>query len=296
MRRSSMPTVVTIVLSVLAAASAAQAQSGTRYYVCRTRDFAKRIEYVSPIFASAADFQAVGKAWGAEMTSKYGIQAINYYPCGQGGYATAEMAKQALDGFTQSRGQFKAEDIAWTYGGAKALTVADKPREQAAPANPVQTGLTTLTAAQRALAQGQVTGSAGWCQYNMHELRALFDCNSLAQAVLRHQLAHPEEWHTGRDYPSPQPPVIHDLVGGIPHRVDCAECLTDQRIAAYIGEMMQPSYTIAQRMKNTTPAKLDEHKACLTKTFGKLIRSEPYPDAAQRLYNIAESQCSGSRP
>ena len=295
MRRSASFPLTVIVLSVLAAAPAARAQSGTRYYVCRTRDFAKRIEYVSPIFASTADFQTVGKAWGAEMTSKYGITALNYYPCGQGGYASADQAKQALDAFAQSRGQFKAEDVTWTYGGAQAVTVADKPQEQAAPPPP-KPGLTALTAAQRAQAQAQVTGSTGWCQYNMHELRQVFGCSDLAQAVLRHQLAHPEEWLTGRDYPTPQPPPIHDLVGGIPHRVECAECITDQRVADYIGEMMKPSYTIAQQMKNTTPAKLDEHKACLTKTFGKLIRGEPYPDAAQRLYNTAEAQCSGSKP
>lgn len=296
MRRSGTLPVAMIVLSVLAMAAPLGAQSSTRYYVCTTRDFSKRIGYASPIFASTADFQTVGKAWGALMTAKYGIQALNYYPCSQGGYATPEVAKGARDGFVALvRDQLKQQevDVDWTYGGAQALTVA-APQAQAAPAPPPPK-LTALTAAQRAQAQAQVAGNTGWCQANMHEMRTLFDCSSLAQAVLRHQLAHPEEWRTDRDHPSPEPPSEHDLVGGIPHHVDCAECLTDQRIAGYIDEMMQSSYAVALKMKATSQEKFDQTKACLTKTFGKLIRGEPYPDAVQRLYNTANAQCAGSR-
>lgn len=292
---------VALSLMLLVPPGAHAQTSSTRYYACLTRDFSKRVGYVSPIFAvdaKQADFVTIGKAWGAMITAKYGDAALPYYPCSQGGYATPAQAKDARDRFIASvRDQMKQPivEVAWTYDSAPAVTVAAEPAPKAAPpAPPKPAAPATLTAADRQAAQAEVTYSKGYCQYNMHELRTLLDCDCFAQMVLHHRLAHPEE--RVKDVDGSRPVPVSNLIGGFGGRLDCTECLTDQRIAAYVSEMMHETNGPALQLKAITQAKLDAMIACTTKGFTESIRAKPYVDEVQRQYNLAAVTCAGSKP
>ncbi|HET9983711.1 MAG TPA: hypothetical protein VFQ38_08990 [Longimicrobiales bacterium] len=302
MRRSTLSGTMVALSLALLPAPAARAQSTTRYYVCLTRDFAKRVGYVSPIFAATgpqAEFVKVGNAWGQLLTSKYGDAALPYYPCSQGGYDTPAQAKTARDRFialVRDQMHQPIVDVDWTYGSAPALAVAsdsaqEKPAAPAAKAAPA-----APTAADRTAALAEVANSKGYCEHNMRELRALFDCDCFAQMVLHHRLAHPEEREVVGGGEPPRPPSVPALISGLRWKLDCAECLTDQRIAAYISAMMHMTYDPALRMKAMTQEKVDAIAACTTKGFAQRLRAKPYVEQVRQAYDDAYLPCAGSRP
>src|SRR5574338_127414 len=70
-------------------------------WVCMTRDFTKRVAYVSPVFnVKQADEMQVNPAWHKVMTEKYGITALPYRSC-QGPYPSALLADSARMQFMQ---------------------------------------------------------------------------------------------------------------------------------------------------------------------------------------------------
>src|SRR6185312_5501573 len=79
-------------LSFILVAAANSAAQGARPYVCMTRDFTKRVAYVSRVFnVQQADAPKVNPAWNQVMTSTYGITALPYQSC-QGPYPSVALA------------------------------------------------------------------------------------------------------------------------------------------------------------------------------------------------------------
>jgi hypothetical protein len=82
MRAPSPPLLPAIALSMLLASSTAASAQAPAPYVCMTRDFSKRVGYVSPMFKVApAEAMKVNPAWNQVMTSQYGITALPYLSC-----------------------------------------------------------------------------------------------------------------------------------------------------------------------------------------------------------------------
>jgi hypothetical protein len=253
-----------------------------------TRDFTKRVAYVSPVFnVKQADEMQVNPAWHKVMTETYGITALPYRSC-QGPYASALLADSARMQFMHSiRTTFhqQVNELGWTYAGAAVITVAHAPPAPAAvaaPAAPV-----ALTAADRAAFQAEVPQARGYCEQNY---RGLYDCDRFAQAVLQHRLAHPEEWEGQKGGQRRRPP-IHDLAVGIQFKLDCTDCLDDNLLASWARKQVEGNMSQLLMTKMTTQAKVDARAACVSKAFVKHMHADPWLHHVQANFNAAGLDC-----
>jgi len=273
MRPPALPSFAVIGLSMLLASSSAAFAQAPEPYVCMTRDFSKRIGYVSPVFKVApAEAMKVNPAWNQVMTSQYGITALPYLSC-QGPYPSDAVADSARTKFIENlRNTMKQQvnELSWTYGGAPAVKVAPPPPRQAA--------------------QAGVANSKGYCTQN---LKGLFDCDCFAQAVLKHRLAHPEEWKTDRDGTRWVPD--HDLHVGIPFRLDCTACLEDARLTAWARKTVSDGFGQQLMSKLITQAQVDRYSDCAAKGFVARYRANPYLDKYQAALNEARIACGNPR-
>jgi hypothetical protein len=174
-------------------------------------------------------------------------------------------------------------ELAWTSGGAPAVTVAAPPPPAPAPPPPPPA---TLTAA----AQAGVANSKGYCTQNLEEL---FDCDCFAQAVLKHRLAHPEEWMTDRDGTRWVPD--HDLHLGILFRLDCTECLDDARLTAWARKTVGDGFGEQLISQLITQAQVDRSSDCATKGFVTRYRAAPYLHKYLDALNEARIACGNPR-
>lgn len=285
-RFTPLPAVAGLLCGILLAAPVAAQSPGP--WVCMTRDFTKRVAYVSPVFnVKQADEMQVNPAWHKVMTEKYGITALPYRSC-QGPYASALLADSARMQFMHSiRTTFhqQVNELGWTYAGAAVITVAHAPPAPAAvaaPAAPV-----ALTAADRAAFQAEVPQARGYCEQNY---RGLYDCDRFAQAVLQHRLAHPEEWEGQKGGQRRRPP-IHDLAVGIQFKLDCTDCLDDNLLASWARKQVEGNMSQLLMTKMTTQAKVDARAACVSKAFVKHMHADPWLHQVQANFNAAGMDC-----
>lgn len=257
-------------------------------WVCMTRDFTKRVAYVSPVFGVVqADGEKVNPAWHQLMTAKYGITALPYRSC-QGPYPTASSADSARMQFIEAIRNVQHQqvnELGWTYAGAAAITVAHAPAPApvtAMPATPV-----ALTDADRAAFQAEVPQSKGYCEQNY---RGLYDCVRFAQAVLHHRLAHPEEGEVLKGGEHRRPP-IHDLAIGIQFKLDCTECLNDALLSSWARKQVEGNMSQMLMTRMTTQAKVDARAACVSKAFVKHMHADPYLHQYQANFNSAGLDC-----
>ena len=286
-RLTPLPVVAGLSCGFLMAAPVAAQSPGP--WVCMTRDFANRVAYVSPVFnVKQADEMNVNPAWHKIMTDKYGITALPYRSC-QGPYPSAITADSARMLFIKSiheRFNQPVKELGWTYGGAAVVTVAQAPAAPAAaPAQPAAPA--TLTAADRAEFQAEVSNSKGYCEQNY---RGLYDCDRFAQAVLHHRLAHPEEMEGLKSGEHRRPP-IHDLAIGIEYKLDCTECLNDSLLASWARQQVEGNMSQLLMTKMTTQAKVDARAACVSKAFVKHMHADPYLHQYQANFNAAGLDC-----
>ncbi|HTO72506.1 MAG TPA: hypothetical protein VMJ30_01750, partial [Gemmatimonadales bacterium] len=157
MRPPALLSVAAIGLStLLTPASSAFAQAAAPY-VCMTRDFGKRIGYVSPVFRVArGDVAKVNPAWNQVMTSQYGITALPSVSC-QGPYPSDALADTIRTRFIENlRHTMKQEvrELPWTYGGVAAVKFAPAPPPVAAAPAPAAAPATLTAAASQAAQAG----------------------------------------------------------------------------------------------------------------------------------------------
>ena len=137
MRPPAPPSFAAIGLSTLLASSSAAFAQAPAPYVCMTRDFSKRIGYVSPVFQVApTEAMKVNPAWNQVMTSQYGITALPYLSC-QGPYPSDAVADSARTKFIENlRNTMKQQvsELSWTYDGAPAVKVGTAIVFRTAPA------------------------------------------------------------------------------------------------------------------------------------------------------------------
>lgn len=285
-RFTPLPAVAGLLCGILLAAPVAAQSPGP--WVCMTRDFTKRVAYVSPVFnVKQADEMQVNPAWHKVMTETYGITALPYRSC-QGPYASALLADSARMQFMHSiRTTFhqQVNELGWTYAGAAVITVAHAPPAPAAvaaPAAPV-----ALTEADRAAFQAEVPQARGYCEQNY---RGLYDCDRFAQAVLQHRLAHPEEWEGQKGGQRRRPP-IHDLAVGIQFKLDCTDCLDDNLLASWARKQVEGNMSQLLMTKMTTQAKVDARAACVSKAFVKHMHADPWLHQVQANFNAAGMDC-----
>lgn len=292
MRCCRSPWLAVAALSMVILPIAAAAAQGARPYVCMTRDFTKRVAYVSPIFAvQPGDVMKVNPAWNQIMTSRYGITALPSVSC-QGPYPSVGVADTTRTKFINFiRGTMKQPltELDWTYGGVPPLTFA------AAPTNPTPAANTsppeappTITAADRDAAQAELPTSKRICENN-YDYRGLFDCDCFARMVLHHRLAHPEEWES--DHGARRRPPVHDLAVGIPYKLDCTECLSDQHLAAWARQTVENGFSELVMSKRVTQARVDAFADCVAKSFPARFRANPYLDQYQAALNAARIAC-----
>jgi len=290
MRLSAPPPLATIGLSMLLASSSAALAQAPAPYVCMTRDFGKRVGYVSPVFrVGPAEAMKVNPAWNQVMTAQYGITALPSVSC-QGPYPSDAVADSMRTKFIDNlRNTMKQQvtELSWTYGGAPAVKVAPPPPAAPAPPPPAPA---TLTAAARQAAAAGVANSKGYCTQN---LQGLFDCDCFAQAVLKHRMAHPEEWKTDRDGTRWVPD--HDLHVGIPYRLDCTECLVDARLTAWARKTVSEGFGQQLMSKMITQAQVDHYSDCVAKAFVTRYRANPYLDKYEAALNEARVACGNPR-
>ncbi|HET7584924.1 MAG TPA: hypothetical protein VFK13_08455 [Gemmatimonadaceae bacterium] len=299
MRRSRVLSLAAAGASSLLLVSTAGAQAPGPFY-CATRDFAKRVAYVSPIFnAQAADIQKVNAEWHAMMTAKYGITALPYQSC-NGPYpsvASADTTRRAFLEFMHTRMNQPVTELNWTYAGAPAITVAEHAPSAAtstASAGGTSTGSAAApaapavaTAADSADALAEMSVSKGYCEQNY---RGLFDCDCFARAVLRHRLEHPGEWETLKMGERRRPPV-HDLAIGIQYKLDCSDCLDDARLSAWARNRTRGEFEQMVMTKMLTQAQVDRYAECVATAFPKRYREMPYLDKYQQALNDARASC-----
>jgi hypothetical protein len=291
MRSAHLLSVSLIGISPFARVSRVAAQSPGPY-VCMTRDFSKRVAYVSPIFNVApGDAMKVDPAWHQIMTSQYGITALPYKSC-QGPYpsnANADSMRTQFITYIENTMKQKVVQLNWTYSGAAPITVAAAPPSApsaAAPAAPA-----VLTAADKEAAQAEVPQSKGYCEQNY---AGVFDCDCFAQAVLHHRLAHPEEWITEKAGNKYRPP-IHDLAIGIQYKLDCTECLDNQRLSAWARKTVEGEMSQQVMTKLITQAQVDTYANCVAKAFPGKFRATPTLDKVQPAMNEARVSCGNPR-
>jgi hypothetical protein len=181
----------------------------------------------------------------------------------------------------------QVNELAWRYNGVPAVKVAPPPP----PASPLPARPpATLTGAARQAAEAGVANSKGYCNQN---LQGLFDCDCFAQAVLKHRLAHPEEWKTDRDGTRWVPD--HDLHVGIPFRLDCTECLEDARLTAWARKTLSEGFAQQVMTKLITQTQVDRYTDCVAKAFVTHYRANPYLDKYEAALNEARIACGNPR-
>ena len=290
MRSAHLLSVFLIGLSPFARVSRVAAQSPGPY-VCMTRDFSKRVAYVSPIFNVApGDAMKVNPAWNQVMTSQYGITALPSQSC-QGPYpsnAIADTTRTRFITYIENTMKQKVVPLDWTFNGAAPITVAAAPASPppaAAPAAPA-----VITAADKQAAQAEVPQSKAYCEQNY---AGVFDCDCFAQAVLHHRLAHPEEWI--KDMDGQRRPPVHDLAIGIQYKLDCTECLDDQRLSTWARKTVEGEFTQQVMSKLITQAQADAYANCVAKAFPGRLRATPTLDKIQPAMNEARISCGNPR-
>jgi hypothetical protein len=256
-----------------------------------TRDFAKRVAYVSPIFlVQPADASKVNPAWNQVMTSQYGITALPYQSC-QGPYPRdiiADSARSQFIGFIQHSMQQQVVELSWTYGDASPVRVVHPPALSAS--SPPSNVPAVLTTADRQAAEAEVAQSKGYCEQNY---RGLFDCDRFAQAVLHHRLAHPEEWVVSND--ERYRPPIHDLAIGIQFKLDCTECLDDQRLMMWARQKVTGELSQQVLSGLISQAKVDAYAECVAKGFPARFRADPYLHRYLAALSDARIACGNPR-
>jgi hypothetical protein len=271
-------------LAAVTLAGVARGQSASHYYLCSTRDAAKKVGYVSNIFADRpGDLGAVEASWKQMLTAKYGSMPFPSNSCQESTTSSgAEAARAKLYDFMGDEGQ-KVTATSWSYSAA------------AAPAG--KSGKGGAPAATTASNSADPDNAAGWCQYNMPQIRSLFTCSCFAKIVANHRAQYPNEFDTEKGSTRRIP--FQSLMAGSPTRLDCKECMTDEHIATWVDEMNGQQKMILERMGKWDAAAEAKHKslnACIAKTFKRNILAEPYVDIVIPMYNRAAAECSGSRP
>ncbi|HTL96433.1 MAG TPA: hypothetical protein VL157_12865 [Gemmatimonadaceae bacterium] len=294
MRRRVLPTGAVAALSFTLLAAANLAAQGAGPYVCMTRDFTKRVAYVSRVFnVQQADAPKVNPAWNQVMTSTYGITALPYQSC-QGPYPSVALADSTrtrfIDNITNTFHQ-QVNQLQWTYGGAPALTVpASTPATTASATTSAPKPPATITDADRSAFQAEVPQSKAYCDQNY---AGLFDCDCFAQAVLHHRLAHPEEMI--RDHDGARRPPVHDLAIGIQYKLDCTECLDDARLRAWAHKQAEGSLQQQVMTKMLTQAQADRFSDCVAKAFPAKFRATPTLGQELNAYNAVYASCGNPR-
>lgn len=271
-----------------------QAQSGPGPYYCLTRDFTKRVAYVSPVFdVKAADAMKVNPAWHQIMKSKYGITALPYQSCFGPFPNVASADSQRTKGVDRLKNSLKVPVTAlgWTYAGAPALKVV----AQATPAAATTASSTSsaaapagITAADRAQFLAEVPKSKGYCEQNYREI---YDCDAFAQAVLEHRLAHPEEVVRYKADPTPHRPPVHNLVLGVQYHLDCSRCADDQRLMSYARNRIKANMSQLVMTGMVTQSKVDSYSECVARGFPPQVHKNANVDHIQAAMNDAMVGC-----
>jgi hypothetical protein len=267
----------------------ASAQAGP--FVCMTRDFAKRIAYVSPIFrAEQADQAKMNTAWHQVMTTQYGITALPYQSC-QGAYPSdrnADSMRTQFISFIEDKMKQKVVQLDWTWNGAKAITVV----AQAPPPPPPPPPPAVLTDADRKAAEAEMAQSKAYCEQNY---KGVFDCDCFARAVLHHRLSHPDEWVGDKGSTSKSRPPVHDLAVGVTYQLDCSECLDDQRLSAWARNTVSGELSQQVMTKLITQAKADAYADCVAKAFPAKWHASPMLHKELPAMNEARLSCGNPR-
>jgi len=273
--KASLTLLAVIAGSAVTLAQPAHAQGGSHYYLCSTRDAGRKIGYVSNIFADKpGDLSAVEASWKQMLTSKYGSVPLSSSACQEASSsAGAEAVREKVYDFMSDEGE-KVTNTSWSYKAA------------AAPAKAVASASSPFAA--------DAENAKGWCEYNMADMRPLFTCDCFAKMVLHHREKYPNEIESQKGSTRLVP--FQALMVGTPSRLDCAECITDEHIAAFVTHMMEPSRIIQERMGKFNQAAYDAQAACLRKGFKERILAEPYVDRVVPFYNLTAAACAGSRP
>ena len=85
-----------------------------------------------------------------------------------------------------------------------------------------------------------------------------------------------------------------NLASGVPSHLDCTECLTDAKIAAYVHESLNEQYEVQLRMNAITQTKVNAIEACMVKSFGPKIRANPYVDQIIKVWDGAYIPCASA--
>jgi hypothetical protein len=257
-------------------AQPAHSQGAPHYYVCSTRDAARKVAYVSGVFADKpGDVSQVEASWKEMLKSKYGETHFPSASCSEATTsAVAETMRGRLNEFASDEGE-KITPVAWSY----------KP-SAAASAKPSTTASSPFAA--------DAENAKGWCEYNMPQIRSLFTCDCFAKMVLHHREKYPNEIETQKGSTRMVP--FQSLMVGSPTRLDCAECMTDEHIAKWVEDMLDLETIVMKRVGRFDQAKLDAFAACIRKGFKERILAEPYVDRVIPFYNLTAAACAGSRP
>jgi len=258
--------------SLLIAVPAA-AQPEMQYLVCSARNKENTAAYVSGVTAVKRDSSAGAEAAWKTMTSSKYSAIDSSAACMRFDASTAAEAKRGtlVDGM-QDDG-LKITNVDWSYT-APAPTAAPP----ATPATPEQAAL------------AEVPQSKGFCEQNF---RGLFDCDCFAQAVVHYRLAHPDEWIVDVDGKRRVP--VHDLAVGVKYRLDCTECLDDQRLMAWAHKTIAEEFSQQVMTKLITQAQADTYANCVAKAFPAKFRANPYLDRYLAAMNQARESCGNPR-
>jgi hypothetical protein len=293
MRRRIAPVPLALVLVTVAARPGA-AQSPPVYEVCATADNGARSAFVSPVLSVAPNDEYTVRAdWGKMLKEQYKIFAL---PGNCTGWSIATSAKQARDKFIQDMDDraVKLTELDWKPTTGTAMTNA---QVASAPPPPSATPKVLPSSATWAAdAEKEMSYSAQWCQMNLfrmdsREVGKLIGCDCFAKMVKNHRLAHPEEV-VAELHEAPRPVPVGNLAAGVPSHLDCTECLTDAKIAAYVHATINDQYDVALKMKHVTQAKVDAIEACMLKSFGAKIRANPNLDQIRTVWDGVYIPCS----
>ena len=256
-------------LPLLFLAVPAAADPDTQYLLCSARNRENTAGYVSQPTAVKSDgIVGAQNAWNALAMSKYGALGSST-GCMRFTTSAAAEAKRAtmVDGMKDDG--LKITDVAWSYTAP--------PPVAAAPAAP--------TTSEQA-AQAEVPQSKAYCEQN---LRGLFDCDCFARAVLHHRLANPNELTS--DHGDTYPPPVHDLHVGVIYKLDCTECLDDQRLMAWVRKNLSEQFSQQLMTHLITQAQADRFTDCVAKAFPVKYRATPYLHKYLDALNEARISC-----
>jgi hypothetical protein len=260
-------------LSSLLIAGPAAAEPDGQYLVCSARNKENSAGYVSGVMAvkpgSTADVET---AWRAMVSAKYSALASSTGCTAFAASDAAESKRATMLDNMQDDG-LKITNVAWSYTAP--------PPTSASPAAPATPGQTALA---------EVPQSKGYCEQNY---AGLFDCDCFAQAVLHHRIAHPDEWIADQD--GKRRPPVHDLAAGVQYRLDCSECLDDQRLMAWARKTVSAEFAHAVIAKAITQTKVDAYADCVAKAFPAKFRANPYLDKYLAAMNEARVSCGNPR-